>query len=200
MTHADHLKRDIMFRATLRGSSFTFYSTWGLFSPRHVDKGSWILVESLDLEPHHKTLDVGCGYGAIGIPVARACPQGQVHMIDKDFVALLYARRNAQANGVTNCLVYQSNGLSEVTETGFDNVVSNLPANCGGPLIRIILADSHDRLADGGRIYVVTVTHLRRFIRRNLLDIFGNYHKVKTSGTYTVAMAERMRRHRASAV
>jgi 16S rRNA G1207 methylase RsmC len=182
--------REISFRATLRGMELSFHSTWGLFSPRAVDAGSRLLIEHLELEPQHTTLDLGCGYGVIGVTVARCCPAGQVHMVDKDFVALEYARRSAEANGVSNVRVYPSNAFSNVPpNVRFDNVVSNLPANVGAEMLSIILEDAHARLRPGGRIYLVTVSGLRRFIQRRLKDVFGNYQKVKQGATYTVALA-----------
>ncbi|MCC7407966.1 MAG: methyltransferase [Phycisphaeraceae bacterium] len=191
MKDALELKQDIVFRTTLRGQELEFHSTWGLFSPREIDVGSRMLVEEIELEPGHLSLDLGCGYGAIGIPVARCCPAGRVHMVDKDAVALRYALQNAQINNVSNCLVYESNALSAVKTQGFDNVISNIPANVGRELLYIILSDAWDHLKPGGRLYVVTIAGIRKFIQRNLTDVFGNYHKLRQGGTYTVAMAER---------
>jgi len=193
MKSAQELKQDIVFHARLRGMEFEFHSTWGLFSPRRIDDGSAMLVEKVDLAPDHVTLDLGCGYGVIGVPIARECPAGTVHMVDKDFVALEFAAKNAIVNGLTNCEVYPSNAFSGVGEVAFDNVVANLPANVGGELLYIILSDACDHLKPGGRLYVVTVVGLRRYIQRNFLDVFGNYDKVKQGKTYTVAMAVRER-------
>ena len=112
-------------------------------------------------------------------------------MIDKDFVALQYARRNVHANGLANCVVYESNAFSNVTQKGFHNIVSNLPANVGRRMLEIILTGARDHLTPDGRLYVVTIAGLRKFIRRNLLEVFGNYTRVGHGGTYTVAMAVR---------
>jgi len=191
MKAAEELKEDIVFRARLRGRPMVFHSTWGLFSPRRIDDGSRMLVERIELEPDHVTLDLGCGYGAIGLPIAADCPAGKVHMIDKDFVAVEYARKNAALNGLGNCEVYLSNAFGGVPDIALDNIVSNLPANVGREMLYIILADAHAHLAPGGRLYVVTVAGLRQFIKRNFLDAFGNYRKLKQGKTYTVAMAIR---------
>lgn len=191
MKTAAELKQDIIFPATLGGIPLQFHSTWGLFSPRDIDAGSAMLVEQLELEPQHTSLDLGCGYGAIGIPVARCCPQGTVHMVDKDFVALEFAKKNAQINGAANCVIYPSNAFSAVPAMQFDNVVSNVPANVGAEMLFIILSDAREHLKPGGRIYIVCISGLRKFIQRNLMDVFGNYKKLKQGGTYTVAMAAR---------
>lgn len=186
------LKQDIVFGATLRGHRLAFHSTWGLFSPRRVDDGSYLLIEHIDVRPDDVTLDLGCGYGAIGLVIARSCPDGRVHLVDRDFVAVEYARKNAEANGLDNCEVYLSNAFSEVPrDLSFDSIVSNLPANVGKEMLAIILNDAHARLNPGGRLYVVTIAGLRPFIRRNFEEVFGNYEKLKQARGYSVALAVR---------
>ena len=187
----DRLRRDIVFRTTLRGRTFTFHSTWGLFCPRSVDAGSALLIRHVEAGDDDMTLDVGCGYGAIGIAVAGLCPGGRVHMVDKDYVAVEYARKNVEVNGLDNCEVYLSNAFSEVADIRFDNITANLPAKVGGELLRIILHDARMHLTPGGRLYVVTVNGLRKFIRRNFEEVFGNYRKLKQGRHHTVAMATR---------
>jgi 16S rRNA G1207 methylase RsmC len=189
MKSADELKEDIVFEATLRGNRLRFHSTWGLFSPKGVDNGSYLLIEHIEVADGGRTLDLGCGYGAIGLAIAKAAPRGQVHMVDKDFVAVEYAGKNVAVNGLDNCKVYLSNAFSAVGEARFDSIVSNLPANVGGELLHVILSDAGDHLVRGGQLAVVTVAGLRRFIRRNLMEVFGNYRKLKQGRHHTVAVA-----------
>jgi 16S rRNA G1207 methylase RsmC len=184
----DRLKREIVFDVVLRGHRLVFHSTWGLFSPRRIDEGSHLLLRHAEVGPDHVTLDLGCGYGALGIALAKLSPGGRVHMVDKDYVAVECARRNIEANGLTNCRAYLSNAFSEVPEVAFDNVVSNLPADVGGEMLEIILRDAEVHLAPGGRLYVVTVNGLRKFIRRNFEAVFGNYRKLKQGRHHTVAL------------
>ena len=188
----DRLKRDIVFEATLRGRRMVFHSTWGLFSPRRIDDGTWRLVDNVEVGSEDVTLELGCGYGAIGLAVAALTPAGKVHMVDKDFVALEYAVKNARLNGIDNVEIYPSNAFSAVpAEMRFDNIMANLPANTGKELLSIILHDAKAHLKRGGRLYVVTIAGLRQFIRRNFEEVFGNYAKLKQGKTYTVARAGR---------
>jgi len=188
----EKLKQDIVFTAKLRGRQFTFHSTWGLFSPRRIDDGSYLLLEHIEVGEADVTIEIGCGYGAIGVPVAAMCPAGHVHMIDKDYVALEFAAKNAELSGLGNCSIYPSNAFSAVPpDIRFDNVVANLPAKVGKELLAIILHDARARLRPGGQICVVTVTGLRKFIRRNFEEVFGNYKKLKQGKHYTVARATR---------
>ena len=111
-------------------------------------------------------------------------------MVDKDFVAVDYAQKNADLNGLKNCHIYLSNGLNHVPEDlRFDRVVSNLPAKVGNELLSLFLHDARTRLLPGGRLYVVTIAGLKNYIKRNFREIFGNYDKVKQRGTYLVSMA-----------
>ena len=138
-------------------------------------------------------LDIGCGYGPLGLAIAAQAPRGRVHMVDKDFVAVDYANRNAQLNGLDNAHAYLSNGLSHVpAEQRFTTVVSNIPAKVGKELLTILLWDSYQHLEPGGQMVVVTINGLRQFMKRYMGEIFGNYKKVKQGRDYTVSRAVKL--------
>ena len=181
--------REVEFRAELRGMPLTFSTTWGLFSPKVIDAGTQLLIEHLDIQENDTCLDLGCGYGAIGITLAKCVQTATVYLVDKDFVAVDYARKNVQQNRLQNCHVLLSNGFSHLPDIQFDLIASNLPANVGKELLQIFLTDAKQHLKSDGRLYVVTISGLRAFIKRNFLSIFGNYQKVKQRHTHTVAMA-----------
>lgn len=183
------LKQDIIIQTDLKGQKLNFSSTWGLFSPEKIDEGTTLLLEQIRVKVDDVSLDLGCGYGPIGVTLGKCSPRGQVHMIDKDFVAVEYAKKNADANGLSNARVYLSNGLSQVPEIKFDNIVSNLPAKVSGELIEIWMEDIKTHLKPGGKFYVVTISGLRDYMKRHMTEAFGNYDKLKTSKTYTAAVA-----------
>ncbi len=183
------LKRDIIFPAKLRGFDLHFYSTWGLFSPRSVDEGTRLLVDQLDINEGEICLDIGCGYGAVGIVMARLSGTGSVYMVDKDFVAIKYSEVNVKQNHVPNCEVIMSNAFSHVPQLRFDVIASNLPANVGKELLKIILIESKAHLKPSGKLYVVTISGLRGYVKRQFKEIFGNYRKVKQGKAHTVALA-----------
>jgi 16S rRNA (guanine1207-N2)-methyltransferase len=186
------LKKDIVFNANLRGQNFTFHSTWGLFSPQHIDEGTQLLIDHLEVGERDAVLDIGCGYGVIGLTITKLAPQGNVHMIDKDFVAVEYAKKNAEINDLQNCQVYLSNGFSHVPQDAkFDLIVSNLPAKPEREFFDILLADAKEHLNPNGKLYVVTINGLREFIKRNFQEVFGNYEKVKQGQKYTVGLAQK---------
>lgn len=186
----EQLKQDIIFEAPLRGRQFTFHSTWGIFSPKSIDEGTQLLVDYLDIAPDADCLDLGCGYGPLGLAMAHLAPKGTTHLVDKDFVAVQYAGRNAEINNLTNVQAYLSNGLSQVPAgTRFDVIASNIPAKIGGELLNIFMADAYARLNPGGKLYVVTISGLKDYMKRHLNETFGNYDKLKQSKTYTAAVA-----------
>ena len=181
--------REIEFQAVLRGVPLGFSATWGLFSPKTIDTGTDLLIEHLDIQEGGTCLDLGCGYGAIGVSIAKSTSTVTVYMVDKDFVAVDYARKNVERNQLSNCHVLLSNGFSHLPDIRFDLIASNLPANVGKELLQIFLADAKRHLKPNGRLYVVTISGLRAFIKRNFLSMFGNYQKIKQRHTHTVAMA-----------
>ncbi len=189
-SHLDQLRQDIVFRDSVRGISLGYHTTWGLFSPKAVDEGSRMLLEHVEVGESDDTLDLGCGYGPIGLTLARLAPCGTSVLVDKDFVAVEYSRKNARANGIENAEILLSNGFSAIDEQRrFDLIVSNLPAKTGKELYYLYFYDALLRMNPGASFYVVTISGLRRFIQRAFNEVFGNYEKLKQGKTYTVARA-----------
>lgn len=187
----DKLRKDIVFSASLRDQFLSFNSTWGLFSPREVDEGSELLLRYIEVKEADDCLDLGCGYGVIGLTLARLAREGRTTLVDKDFVAVEYARKNAAVNRIDNADVLLSNGFDQIRDRQFDVVASNIPAKVGNELMTLFFYDAFTQLMPGGRIYVVTVNGLRDYIKRVFREQFGNYSKLKQGKHYTVAMASK---------
>lgn len=185
------LREDILFNDELLGHPFTFQTTWGLFSPKGIDEGTHLLLRHLTVRPDEKGIDLGCGYGPLGLAIAHRAPQGRCVLVDKDFVAVDYARINATRNGVENAEVILSNGLNQVPPQKFSLAVTNLPAKTSKEHYYLFFHDIRERLEPGGRFYVVVINGLRQFIARTFKEIFGNHTKVKQSRSYTVALAKK---------
>jgi 16S rRNA G1207 methylase RsmC len=184
------LRKDIIFRESLGSHEFIFHSTWGLFSPRQIDEGTQLLIRYLDIPENAQCLDIGCGYGPIGLYLARQSPQGQTLLVDKDFVAVEYSNKNIAVNKIPNARVILSNGFVQIPEEKrFDIIASNIPAKVGKELLTLFLYDAKQRLNPGGKLYVVTINGLRQFMKRNLNEVFEDYKKLKQGPGYTVAVA-----------
>ncbi len=190
MATIDELKKDLQIQTELMGTPLTFATTWGVFSPREIDSGTALFLKYLTIQEDEIALDIGCGYGPLGLAIAANAPRGEVHMVDKDFVAVDYANKNAQINGLSNAKAYLSNGLSTVPkEVQFSTVVSNIPAKVGKEMLSIMLHDVHRQLKPEGQFVVVTINGLRQYMKRNFMEVFGNYEKVKQGKDYTISRA-----------
>ncbi|MCF6238057.1 MAG: methyltransferase [Candidatus Marinimicrobia bacterium] len=187
--YLNQLREDILFSENICGHDLKFQTTWGLFSPKGVDEGSRLLLDLMEINEDDDSIDLGCGYGVLGLTMAKLAPKGKHLLIDKDFVAVEYSQINARLNRLDNTEIFLSNGFNQVGERRFDLVVSNLPAKTGKELYYLYFYDALARLKPGGRIYVVTISGLRKFISRAFKEVFGNYTKVKQGKVYTVAMA-----------
>ncbi|WP_135556505.1 class I SAM-dependent methyltransferase [Paenibacillus cymbidii] len=140
---------------TLRGTSFTFQSDAGVFAKKGVDYGSCALIEAMELADDSRVLDVGCGYGPIGLAAAKAAPRGHVTMLDINERAVELARDNAARNGIGNVTVLQSDLLERVSGERFDVIVSNPPIRAGKAVVHRLFEQASDRLRPGGCLWIV---------------------------------------------
>lgn len=190
LAKSKHWRQDIQFTQEVLGKPFHFTSTWGIFSPEKLDEGSLMLLDYIDFKQDDSSIDLGCGYGVLGMTAARECPNGQHLLIDKDFVAVEYAKLNCQKNHLANAEVMLSNGFYHVDKTRqFSLVMSNLPAKASKEQHYLYLLDAYNAMVDGARFYVVTINGLRDFMKRSFTEVFGNSDKIKQGKTYTITMA-----------
>ena len=162
----------------LRGREFRFISDSGVFSKKTVDFGSRLLIETFRLneEVAGDILDVGCGYGPMGLALAYAYPARLVEMVDVNERAMSLARRNAEANNIRNVKVYESNTYDQVPEERqFAAIVSNPPIRAGEQVLHRILSEAHVHLLPGGTLTVVIQKKQGApSAEQKMLDVFGN--------------------------
>lgn len=140
----------------LRGEKFRFQTDTGVFSKSEVDFGSRLLIETFEqAEMDGPVLDVGCGYGPIGMAVARAFPQKQVHMVDVNTRAIELAKVNVEKNDISNVQIYESDGLSAVESDDFSAILTNPPIRAGKETIFRFYEEAAEKLVDGGSLWVV---------------------------------------------
>ena len=140
----------------LRGEKFRFQTDAGVFSKSEVDFGSRLLIETFQgSEIDGPVLDVGCGYGPIGMAVAKAFPQKQVHMVDVNTRAIELAKTNVEKNDISNAEIYESDGLSAVEASGFSAILTNPPIRAGKDTIFRFYEEAAEKLANGGSLWVV---------------------------------------------
>ena len=184
---AIEIRKPLRIDTDLQGEALKFETTYGIFSPKEIDQGTKLLLRHLQVEKNFDCLDLGCGYGPVGIWMAKKASNGQVIMLDKDFVAIDYANRNTKINQLTNATAILSNGFSSLKEQKFDLIVSNIPAKVGNEMLYLFLYDAYHHLKPGGKFVVVTVNGLRHFCKRTFKEVFGNYKKIKQGQAYTIS-------------
>lgn len=185
--YSKKIRQDLKIYSEWNSQRLVFHTTWGLFSPKAVDGGSKMLLDFLDIGPNDHCLDLGCGYGVLGLHMAKAAPRGKTLLVDKDFVAVEYSEKNRIANQIDNASCQLSNGFNQIEKQQFDIIVSNIPAKVGKEMLYIYLFDALAYLKPGGSFYIVTITGLRQFFKRGFHEVFGHYEKIKQGKTYTVA-------------
>ena len=139
----------------LPGGPYTFETRAGVFSWDGVDPGTRLLIECSDVGPEDRVLDLGCGFGAVGIVAARDAHRGRVVLSDVDALALECARRNVDLNRAANATVAVSDGLSDLADAEFDLVLSNPPTHQGSAIAHAFVAGAAGKLHPDGRFCVV---------------------------------------------
>ncbi len=153
---------------TLDGEQLEFEVAHTLFASHEVDAGARLLLRCLAPEqPPQRILDLGCGYGVIGIALARRFPEARVTMADSNLLAVRYAHRNAALNGATNAEALGSVGLEGVPAVAYDLIVANVPAKIGDEAIEAeFVRGPRARLAPGGTYWFVAVSGLNHLLKR----------------------------------
>jgi len=186
-------RKDLCIETQFKNKTLRFKTTWGLFSPKAIDDGSDLLLKHISVNEDDDCLDMGCGYGILGIALASVATKGHTLLVDKDFVAVDYSNENSKLNGFSHCEAKLSNGFSAIAKDDkFSLIVSNLPAKVGNEMLSLYLHDAYQHLKPGGRFVVVNIGGIRHFIKRGFNEVFGNYKKLKQGKIYTVSQAIRV--------
>lgn len=171
-------------KVTLLGQPFTFLTDSGVFSKKMIDYGSQVLLNTVDFEKGKMLLDLGCGYGPLGISLAKV-QSVQATMIDINNRAIDLALKNAEKNDVT-ANIFQSNIYEKVTGT-FDYIISNPPIRAGKQVVHTIIADSINYLNDGGSLTIVIQKKQGApSAKAKMQEIFGNVDILKRDKGYYI--------------
>ena len=136
-----------------RGHGLSFMTDAGVFSKGELDAGSRLLLDALP-PLQGDVLDIGCGWGAIGIAVAKANKQSRVTMLDVNRRALGLCQENCLRNGVT-AEIQESDGMAAVLGRKFDAIITNPPIRAGKQVIYKMFADAAASLNAEGALYLV---------------------------------------------
>ena len=185
---------------TIQGIPLVFETEPGLFSPQGVDPGTLALLASVRLGKEEKVLDLGCGYGTMGIYAAKLLGAERVHMTDSDPVAVRCAEHNARLNGVADIHFQVCDGFRDFNETGFSKILCNPPYHTDFSVAKHFIEKGFNRLLVGGALWLVTKRET--WYRKKLSAIFGGtrirqhdsyfvFEAIKKSPTYANVAAKR---------
>lgn len=142
-------------QVTMRGHTLKLMTDAGVFSKGQVDFGSRLLIEHMSFPTSAQVLDVGCGYGPIGLFAAKLADEGTVTMVDINERAVSLARENAKLNNIMNVDVKTSDLYNSLQGATFTTIVTNPPIRAGKRIVHQIYDDAQHHLVDGGELWVV---------------------------------------------
>jgi 16S rRNA (guanine1207-N2)-methyltransferase len=145
----------IELRFLYRGELLTFTLDRGIFASRGLDPGSALLIQNLGVAPTDRVLDLGCGWGAVGVAAAKSAPEGHVVLTDVNRRAARLARQNLARNRIRNAEVRVGPFFEPVPEERFDVIATNPPYRIGREQIIHLLEQAPGHLSPGGRLLLV---------------------------------------------
>ncbi|MGI6077381.1 MAG: class I SAM-dependent methyltransferase [Fastidiosipilaceae bacterium] len=185
------------FQFDMEGRTFEFLTDRGVFSKGGLDIGSKLLLRTAiaDMrdDPAGETLlDLGCGYGVLGLVLKRVFPKFKLTMVDVNERALDLARQNAIRNDVRYATVISSDGFSNLADTVFDVIVTNPPIRAGKATVYRFFDDAKEHLSSNGRLYVVIGKKQGApSAERHLQEVFGNCRRLAREKGFWILRCDR---------
>ncbi len=176
----------------LRGKRFEFVTASSVFSIKRVDLGTRVLIEAMVLPEKGYLLDVGCGYGAVGIAAASLNPKLNVVMTDVNRRAVLLARQNAERNRIHNVEARQGNLYEPVQDRCFQSVLSNPPVSAGMQTVEELIRGAPAVMKCGGTFQMVIRSKIgKKALPQTFTEAFGNCRVLAIESGYRVLIAEK---------
>lgn len=160
-----------MIRADIKDVQVVLETDPQLFSPREIDAGTLALLSCVHLSPTDKVLDLGCGYGVVGIVAAKLIGVERVCMVDNNALAIDLASKNVRLNGLDGLSVLLSDGFEGLREAGFTQILCNPPYHTDFSTPKRFIQKGFNRLVIGGKLWLVT--QRQAWYRNKLRAIFG---------------------------
>lgn len=177
-----------MLNVNVKGIDLKFNTANEVFSPQNIDKGTLAMLSIVDIRNDDLVLDLGCGYGIVGILSAKIVGATNVVMTDIDERAVMLTRENIALNDVEGIKSYQSDGFKNINEKGFTLILSNPPYHVDFSVPKEFIEKGFNRLVIGGRMYMVTKR--KDWYKNKLVSIFGGVKITEIDGYY-IFMAEK---------
>ena len=176
-------------RSCLCGKSFEFLTSTSVFSKRKIDLGTRLLIEAMVLPQTGNVLDIGCGYGAVGIAAATFNPNLHVVMTDVNIRAVRLARKNLELNKVTNAEVKYGHLYEPVENLVFNCILSNPPVSAGMETVKAIVKQAPKVMAPKATFQMVIRSKIgAKTLPALFNETFGNSTVLARESGYRVLM------------
>lgn len=173
--------------------TLTLQTSPELFSPNQADIGTLSLLSCLSLQPNDKLLDLGCGYGIVGIYAAKMIGEKNITMTDINPIAVQVAKKNAIKNQVPGIRILQSDGFSDIDDTGYTLILSNPPYHTDFSIAKHFIEKGFNRLTIGGKMLMVTKR--KDWYKNKLTAIFGGVQIKEINGYFVFTSEKRNNRY-----
>lgn len=171
----------------LRGRTFVFTTDAGVFSKEKIDKGTALLIKAMEIKDGQRVLDLGCGYGPIGLVAAALNPSGTVDLVDINPRAVELAKENAARNGLANVRIFAGEGFLPIAGEMYDVILTNPPIRAGKEVIYGLVEEAKNHLRPGGKILAVIRTKQgAKSLEKFLEQVYGNVTEVEKGGGFRV--------------
>ena len=161
-----------------------------MFSPQSIDKGTLAMISAAGISNKDKLLDLGCGYGVVGIYAAKTIGVSNVIMSDIDKKCIQISKKNAELNGVCGIKIIQSNGFANIYDKDFTLILSNPPYHADFSVPKHFIEKGFNRLQIGGRLFMVTKR--RDWYKNKIVAIFGGVRIIEIDGYYVFCAEKRV--------
>ncbi|UOR10618.1 class I SAM-dependent methyltransferase [Halobacillus amylolyticus] len=178
----------------LRGTSLTFTTDHAVFSKGEVDLGSRLLIEAFEMPVvDGDLLDLGCGYGPIGLSLAKDFSERHIWLVDVNERALELSRKNARQNQLANVSVKESDRFSSIKENRFAAILTNPPIRAGKRTVHAMFEGAHEALVDEGELWVVIQKKQGApSAKEKLGELFGRVEVVVKRKGYYILKAKKV--------
>jgi 16S rRNA (guanine1207-N2)-methyltransferase len=180
--------------ATIAGFPLRLETAPGLFARWGADAGTLAMLSCIAFQPEDKVLDLGCGYGLVGVAAAKVIGPERVVMSDIDPLAIEITQRNLEANGVAGVKLVLSDGFDDITDSGFTKILSNPPYHADFAVPKRFIEKGFNRLAVGGAMIMVTRREL--WYRRKFEAIFGGVKVREIEGYFVFEAIKKTTQYR----